>query len=93
MAGLMTFTHLINWQKIRFAYRCVLKPCIFLRKSLLNIDDSLYMMNEVRTILLNNYNIDSFLENDIDAVKSRIYLIKIMNLLLDKYVLLLCLYV
>lgn len=72
LAGLMTFNHFINWQRIRFSYKIISNPCKYLRKCLLNVSEDLFLANEAKSVLLSEYNIESMMENDIDAIKSRI---------------------
>ena len=72
LADLMTFNHLMNWNKIRFAYKIIVHPFKFIEKSLLNVTDSLCLTREVDTILSQSYNVYSLMENDIEAIKSRI---------------------
>ena len=72
MAGLMTFNHCINWQKVSFANRIMKRPCMFIEKSFFYFSNYSCMILEVNNILMSVYNVCSLLDNDIDAIKSRI---------------------
>ena len=71
-AQLFTFNHLLNKIKIMAAQRLILKPCDFLRKIMQYMKVSSALMREVHLILEQAYDIDSLLDNDIEAINSRI---------------------
>ena len=54
------------------AQRLILKPCDFLRKIMQYMKVSSALMREVHLILEEAYDIDSLLDNDIEAINSRI---------------------
>ena len=71
-AGVYTFDNLVNNIKIRFLFRLHMRPCRFIKK----IWNFLYLSSEfvrdVNDIAYDKYNIHNLLENDIDAINSRI---------------------
>ena len=71
VAQLMTFEHFLNKNLIFFAYRMLEKPFNFIRK-VKNCFKNSCLLTEVYRILSNKYDIESLLENDKDAIKSRI---------------------
>ena len=54
------------------AQRLILKPCDFLEKNMQYMNVSSALMREVHLILEQDYDIDSLLDNDIEAINSRI---------------------
>ena len=76
MASVMTFKQFINWQKISFMYRILSRPCKFLDKCFNYFYHNSILFDDIRSILWNNYNILDLLNNDVDAIKSRIYFIQ-----------------
>ena len=73
MAGVKNFIQHLNWQKIRFVYRLLLRPPAFIDKCINYFMENAFIVKEVKVILLNAYDIESLLGNDIDAIKSRIF--------------------
>ena len=73
LAQLMTFEHLLNKNLIFFAFRMLQKPCNFINKEKFCFRRSC-LISKVYELLKNKYDIESLLENDIEAVKSRIFL-------------------
>ena len=71
-ANLLLFEHFVNKIKINATYRVLLKPCEYIRKNIDFFRISSRMIYDVNNILSQTYQIDSILENDIDAVMSRI---------------------
>ena len=74
--NMLTFTHYINWIKIKFVYR-LLKS----KNNVLNTlkdystNDS-FIVKEVNEILLENYNIANLKNNAIDAINARIFYVQ-----------------
>ena len=75
-SNLFTFSHFINKMKISAALRFLLKPCVFIEKNKHFLYISSVMFNEVIDILKETYDVDSFLDNDFDAILSRIQFIQ-----------------
>ena len=75
-AGVYTFQNLINSNKIRFMFRLYLKPCNFIKKLWNYLSASSEFFNEVNEIAIKKYGIKDLLENDIDAVQSRIQFVQ-----------------
>ena len=74
--NLFTFPHFINKIKISAALRFMIKPCAFIEKIRHFIYISSVMMNEVHDILKEVYDVYSLLDNDFDAILSRIQFIQ-----------------
>ena len=71
-AQLLTFKHLLNRIKIMATYRLISRPCEFIRQIMLYMNVSSALMREVHLILEDDYDIDSLLDNDFEAINSRI---------------------
>ena len=71
-AQLFTFEHLLNKIKIFFVYRITKYPCPFLEKTGNFLELSSVLFDEIHEILSDKYQIENLLENDKDAVISRI---------------------
>ena len=75
-SNLLTFSHFLNKIKISAALRFLLKPCVFIEKIRHFLYISSVMFNEVISILKETYDIDSLLDNDFDAIVSRVQFIQ-----------------
>ena len=75
-ARLFTFDHLVNKIKIFAGLRFIEAPCDFILKNLNFLKISSFYYKEIRLMLLNKYNIDSLLDNDRDAIMSRIIFVQ-----------------
>ena len=71
-ANVLMFNHFINKIKIRSSLRFLTKPCSFIGKIMCFYMLSSVMYREVKQMLLECYQIDSLLENDYEAIMSRI---------------------
>lgn len=71
-AGLYTFNHFINKQKIFAGLRFLTNPCDFMIKTSTFLTVSSFLYRELYDILRNTYGLDSLLDNDKDALMSRI---------------------
>ena len=72
-AGLLLFSHLINKLQISTFYRFMTKPCKIICKLHAFLKISSVFGENIRKIMLDDYDIHSVLDNDIDAVISRIH--------------------
>jgi hypothetical protein len=68
----LTFKHYLNWIKIRFGYRMILSKNPLLMKLKSYFSKCSFLINELTEIAFNEYNIEYFIENDLEAIKSRI---------------------
>ena len=75
-SNLLTFSHFINKIKISAALRFLLRPCAFIEKMRHFIYISSVMINEVLDVLKEVYDVHSLLDNDFDAILSRIQFIQ-----------------
>ena len=75
-AGVYTFENLMNNNKIQFMFRLHIKPCNFIKKLWSYLSVSSEFFREVNHIACRKYGINDLLDNDIDAVKSRIYFVQ-----------------
>ena len=75
-AGVYTFENLMNNNKIQFMFRLHIKPCNFIKKLWSYLSVSSEFFREVNHIACKKYGINDLLDNDIDAVKSRIYFVQ-----------------
>ena len=71
-AGVYTFENLINNIKIKFLFRLHVRPCRFVEKIWSYLFLSSEFVRVVNDMAYNKYEINNLLENDIDAVNSRI---------------------
>ena len=71
-AQLLTFQHLINKIKIMTTLRLFSQPCLFVRKILDYLYIKSYLLKNVMYILKTEYDIDSLLDNDKEAIFARI---------------------
>ena len=71
-AELLIFKHFLNKLKIQFMFRLYFYPCIFIEKIMKHICVSSVLINEVNQFSNDLYQIDDLLDNDRQAVVSRI---------------------
>ena len=71
-AQLLLFKHLLNKLKIMFMFRLYISPCIFIEKIMTHISVSSVLFNEVNTFSSDLYEIYDLLDNDRQAVVSRV---------------------
>ena len=71
-AQLLIFKHLLNKMKIMFMFRLYFSPCIFIEKIMKHISVSSVLFNEVNTFSSDLYQIYDLLDNDRQAVVSRV---------------------
>ena len=71
-AQLLTFEHFLNNLKIQFMFRLCMSPCIFIEKTMKYLFVSSVFFSEVTTFSSDKYQIGNLLENDRQAVVSRI---------------------
>ena len=71
-AGLYTFEHFVNKQKILTGLRYINRPCIFIEKVLSFLTISSFYFKDIYNTLENSYDLDSLIGNDKDALISRI---------------------
>jgi hypothetical protein len=74
--NLLTFKHYVNWIKIRFAYKLTFSNNILIQLLQKYFINDSFIMNEIRATLENSYDVIDFLENDLDALKSRILFVQ-----------------
>ena len=67
------FNHLINKIKLTAAHRFLTKPCTFIYKARNFFKMSSAMVCDVQKLLIEKYQVDSLVENDINAIISRIH--------------------
>ena len=75
-AQLLTFENLINKLKILHVIRMIEKPCNFLKKVSGFLSACSLLYRETYDILTNKYTIDSLVDNDKDAIVSRIFFVQ-----------------
>ena len=75
-ARMYTFENLINNNKIQFMFRLYMKPCNLMRKLWSYLLVSSEFFQDVNEIACKKYGINDLLENDMDAVKSRILFVQ-----------------
>ena len=71
-AQLLTFEHFLNKLKIQFMFRLNMSPCLFIEKIMNYLLFSSVFFNEVEKLANNKYQIDNLLDNDRQAVISRV---------------------
>ena len=71
-AQLLTFEHYLNSLRIQFMFRLHLSPCLFIEKIMKYLLVSSVSFGEVIKLSFEKYQIDDLLENDRQAVISRI---------------------
>ena len=71
-ANILMFGHFINKIKIRSALRFLTKPCSFIAKIRNFYIVSSVMYRDIRKILFDQYQVDSLLDNEFEAIFSRI---------------------
>ena len=71
-AHLLTFEHFLNSLKIQFMFRLNMSPCLFIEKAMKYLRVSSVFFKEVAEVSANKYQIDDLLENDRQAVVSRV---------------------
>ena len=69
---MLTFQHLINKSIILSAIRLILVPCHFISRVMSFFMTSSVVINQAYEIIRNVYDIDSLVDNDRDAIMSRI---------------------
>ena len=75
-ASLFTFEHLLNKIKVLTCLRISKYPCIFVEKVAYFLDISSVFVNEIREVFLNKYEIEKLLEQDNDAIISRLQFVQ-----------------
>ena len=75
-ASLLTFEHLLNKIRIDTIMRFFGAPCDFIEKISYILEISSEFLRETSDIFLNKYSIGSILENDRDAIVSRIWYVQ-----------------
>ena len=75
LAGILTFDHYSNWNKIKFVYKIFKEPPDFIDKNFNFMFLNSKLLNEVSAILDNVYQVHDLLSNDIDALRSRVFYI------------------
>ena len=71
-ANILMFDHLMNKIKISALHRFLFKPCMFIYKASNFFKISSVLHCDVRRILREKYQVDSLLDNDIEAIIARI---------------------
>ena len=71
-AGLHTFEHFINKQKILAGLRFMYNPCDFIEKTKVFLTVSSFFYTDIYDLLSNIYGLESLFHNDRDAIMSRI---------------------
>ena len=71
-AGMFTFEHFVNKQKILAGIRFISNPCNFIRKIKEFLTISSFYYKDLYDMLLTTYDVDSLTDNDKDALISRI---------------------
>ena len=72
VAGLITFNHHLNLSKIKFIHRTFNNPPYFIKKNFYFMFLNSQLLNEAYSILKNVYKVDDLLNNDLQALKSRV---------------------
>ena len=72
-----TFHHKINYDLIRTTYKIISNPCSFVYTNYFFFKHKSLISETVKEILLYDYLMTSFLDNDLDAIKSRIKFIQL----------------
>ena len=73
---MFTFENLINKEKFTATFRYFAKPCSFIAKLIDYLSISSYLLREVQDILHYKYDVDSLLDNDVDAIVSRVIFVQ-----------------
>lgn len=71
-ASLPTFKHYLNKMRFTSAVRIFTNPCLFISKAMGYLSISSICLNEIKEIFMNIYDVELLLEQDRDAVLSRI---------------------
>ena len=71
-AGLYTFEHYVNKQKILAGIRFIYSPCEFIKKTKLFLTVSSFFYGDLYDLISNVYDLESLFHNDRDAIVSRI---------------------
>ena len=71
-AQTFTFEHYINSMKVNFFFRLYMFPCNFMKKIFGDLSVSSVFFNEVCELVKRKYDISDLMDNDKDAVNSRI---------------------
>ena len=71
-AGVFTFEHFVNKQKILAGIRFLRNPCNFIRKTKDFLAISSFYYRDLHDMMVNTYDVESLIGNDQDALISRI---------------------
>ena len=73
MTGMVTFEHILDINRIRFLYKILKYPPKFIENNFSFFINSSFLMNEIEFLIMTKYNVDNFLDNDLDALIARIF--------------------
>ena len=71
--GILTFKHLLNFNRIKFVYNLFKKPCNFIEKNMCFLLDNSTILKNINLVLLSDYNVLNIFFNDFDAILSRVF--------------------
>ena len=70
---MLTFEHLVNLIRLKFAHKMMNTPGTFIYKVFRSNIDSSVLFHEIDNFMFDKYGVRDFLNNDIDALCSRIF--------------------
>ena len=73
MAGMVTFEHILDINRLRFLYRILKSRPKFIENNFCFFINSSFLMNEIEFLMMIKYGVDDFLDNDLDALIARIF--------------------
>ena len=75
-AGLPTFKHLHNLRLISFCFQLINSKSVCLSPYMAFLINDSMIIKRTQCIFLNNYDVVDFLNNDLDAIKSRVFFVQ-----------------
>ena len=75
-ASLFTFEHLLNRMKVLTLFRFLKSPCMFVQKVSYFLNKSSVFLNEIIELFIVKYDIEMLLEQDRDAIISRLQFVQ-----------------
>lgn len=77
ISDMFTFKHFVNFKKISFMYRILNSRSCCIAKFKNYLKSESFAMKDVLKILRDEYGLETFMENDLDAIKSRIKFVQL----------------
>lgn len=75
-AQIMMFNHYINYVKIRTFKKFLTNPCQFIERNFNTFLNNSFFIQNVRNILNVGYGVPSLTDNDLDAIRARIFYVQ-----------------